>query len=351
MPGRRRFLRALAAGLVTVGAPLTLAVPAGAEAQLDRHGWWYKARQQPVSGLLPAPVPAPPTVPEGGLYVANDPSGPIAVAAVRFHAPDAGGGTLTLNVAPGSSPVAELILACATPTQWGAADGGTWESRPEADCDAAGVEGALSDDGMQISWELGEGHKQGDAFDVVLTPAPGLPAPFQTSFEQPTDQSFTPAPSFGSEPGDGFDDGDLGFDDLGGFDPGQAFLDDGFAFDAPPPFDAPGAPAPAPGGAGEVGDGDDPVAAAPPGSAPRGPRTAPVARTTTERIIAVLVIGLIAAGLWRLSGVEAPAPRLIGGLASAGGGAVAARPTRRVEPVVGGVGRFARPRTSLPTRF
>jgi hypothetical protein len=342
--------------------PLTFTVPATAEVSLDRHGWWYKARQQPVSGLLPVPVLAP-TVPEGGLYVANDPTGPLGVSAARFHAPGAGGGTLTLTIAPGSNPSAELILACPTQSEWGAAQGGDWEARPAADCDAAGVEGRLSEDGTQISWELHEAHKKGDAFDVVLTPAPDTPTPFQISFEQPTAQALVPTPASDTEPGGGGGDpggglgpdpgfgDDFGFGEAGGFDPGQAFLDDSFTFDTPLVFDIPGAPPITPEPTEEAAEGDEVVAVRPPGPDEHALPDNPVPQTTTERIVALLVIGLIAAGLWRLSGMEAPAPRLIGGLASAQGGSVTPRHARRVEPVVGGVGRFARPRTGLPRRF
>ena len=50
----------------------------GDAAQLTDASWWWFGNQGPV------PAPTPPTIPDGGLYVAGSPDGAKAVAAVRF---------------------------------------------------------------------------------------------------------------------------------------------------------------------------------------------------------------------------------------------------------------------------
>ncbi|MGH2684395.1 MAG: hypothetical protein ACRDJP_02895, partial [Actinomycetota bacterium] len=103
---RQSVLRLIATLLLTVGVPLAWVATATADAP-TQAGWWFKlnaAPAEPPAAPVPAPVPAPvetptspPNVPEGGLYIANDPTGPTAIAAVQLLADPGATGTFTLE--------------------------------------------------------------------------------------------------------------------------------------------------------------------------------------------------------------------------------------------------------------
>src|SRR5204863_4745341 len=93
-PRRRRRVVARGMALVFAGSAMAVAgwpVGAGADAP-EASGYWTKAQ---ASGA-PVTVPGSPTVPSGGLTVANDPSGPTAISAVRYPVAEGAGGTLVL---------------------------------------------------------------------------------------------------------------------------------------------------------------------------------------------------------------------------------------------------------------
>ena len=114
----RRFL--VAAGVV-VGAVVLTVQPAPAQAP-DAQGWWWIGGS-PV-GL------APPYVPADGLYVANNPSGPEAVSAVRFALAGGGSaGTLTLVLA-GDARGTPLVGLCRLTTDWQGVQGGALSAAP-----------------------------------------------------------------------------------------------------------------------------------------------------------------------------------------------------------------------------
>src|SRR5258708_5005378 len=118
---RRNLARLLGLGLVAVSLLLIgSAATAGADgpqAQLTAKGWWWQAQQDG----LPQPVPQPPNVATGQLWVQGSPNGKTAISAVRYQI---GTGrvaqTLTLNVVPngdqgGSTAV---LIACQTGSAW-----------------------------------------------------------------------------------------------------------------------------------------------------------------------------------------------------------------------------------------
>src|SRR5439155_20229036 len=103
---RRIIYRSLS--IITLASALFVfagAVIAGA-ASPTSVAWWSKL------GL------APPTVPPGGLFVPNDPFGPVALSTVRVEAADQV--TLTLRVASGAVPPPSLttIVACPITSEW-----------------------------------------------------------------------------------------------------------------------------------------------------------------------------------------------------------------------------------------
>jgi hypothetical protein len=345
---RRAALLALSLTLVAFGT----GGPAGAEdARLADAGWWWRAQSSVGVGLL-----APPTVQPGQLLVQGAPDGPVAVAAVRYALPAGSqGATLTLRVAEGGRPgPGAVVLACPPSGTWSGEDAGAWESRPEADC-ASSVPGMPSDDGETWSFEL-DLLRTDDALDVVLVPGSveGLDvvgSTFGITFERPASDDLTVAGSGGD-----FEAPDLG--DLGGAPPasdlgGPAPASDAGGFDlSPGGFSAP-APAspPTPGsppvdgpGAADAAAPTDPGRTGGSAGLTREQPIVSAARTGARGLGFALMAATVAATLFGLARPGAVAG-LPGGLA---GLAVAGRTPTEVDPLPGGLGRFARPRTGPP---
>lgn len=144
-------------------------------------GWWWTGRP---FGAFPALSPVP-AVPERGLYVGNEPSGPIGISALRFELDDeTTSGALTLDVAEAMGQ--PIVDACATADRWEPAHGGSWEDRPEADCEAGPITGSVAPDGKTVSFEVASLEKEG-VLDIVLVPgadpSSGQPATFSVSFQ------------------------------------------------------------------------------------------------------------------------------------------------------------------------
>jgi hypothetical protein len=184
------LLFAAAFGFAATGA---LAAPLSPDV-----GWWWVGR---TGGPVPLQLDPAPAVPEGGLYVAADPSGPSAVSAVRIRLePDAADPVLTLDV---SDTIGTPALdACVATAAWTPADGGVWDQRPPSDCSRK-VAGAVSADGSKVSFALAS--LVDDAtIDVVLVPAaPAEDTPaaaFSTAFEPLKAESVSTAPPWTYEP-------------------------------------------------------------------------------------------------------------------------------------------------------
>jgi hypothetical protein len=161
-------------------------------------GWWWVGR---AGGPVPLQLDPAPSVPEGGLYVAVDPSGPSAVSAVRIRLePDAADPVLTLDVS--DSIGSPAVDACVATVAWTPVDGGVWDQRPKWDC-ARKVAGAVSADGSTVSFALAS--LVDDAtIDVVLVPAaPAEDTPataFSTAFEPLKAESVSTASPWTYDP-------------------------------------------------------------------------------------------------------------------------------------------------------
>ena len=189
-PGMRRLLArlALTAGVVCAGAAVWPAPHATAADGVQASYWW---RAQAAPSQLPI---APQGVPDGGLYVASDPTGAEAIAAVRANVP-AWAAPVTLSLVAVSSTGTNVGLeACAT-TGWTPTEGaGQWADRPASPCTPL-VQGVQSADGVTWFFNV-TGLIRGGVLDVLIQPSTS--GVFSDSFARPTAQSIsfpTPAPS------------------------------------------------------------------------------------------------------------------------------------------------------------
>jgi len=185
MNTRRRL-----AGAAILAALLALPVVPASAATPNAHGYWWRLQ----TGNGP-PIPAPPIVPPGGLWVASDgsngqddSSGQQAVSAVRYRAPS---GVeirrLVLRVFSRSGQGA-AVLACPAGTGWKPAEAGEWSARPEPRCDIAFVNGVASSDGTSWSFDV-RGLARSGTLDVVILPPPDVHSTFSIAFTQPDSSS------------------------------------------------------------------------------------------------------------------------------------------------------------------
>ena len=338
---RRRLLRSLAAGTLMLSTWWLAGGQAGT-AELVDVSWWYRANVTlPAVGASPAPAPAPPTVPEGGLLVAGAPDGATAVAALRYElAEGESNPTLTLTVAENGDQggASAVIGACVAGSAWGGGEhGGPWESKPNAACDAGSVQGIRSEDGTTWSFGLAP-LVVGNEVNVVITPgtvAPDAPvgSTFSLAFNPPSTSALVTTPGSGSSSGGlGFDPSEeLGADPVGGLDTGPLFS-------------------------------ADPVSAFTPALPPSSQgltATAPVVRQSTASnvlpppppakggwVAFLVLLGCMAAAV-RLNRIPVPNLRLLGPLGS--GSAPAPAVLAAAQPAdTGGLGRFARRRVGTP---
>ena len=381
MMRRRIALRLASAGCAASAALVAVlpAPPSGAVAPVEAS-WW--ARQTPLSsdaqasaqsssGAVvvdlavapgtPAQLPPPPTVPEppappptvappatvpeapanppppvpvpaGGLYVANSSAGPTGMSAMRFNVADVGQAVLKLAVAGGSTPVTGNIRLCPALSGWLPVENGLWSARPAHDCDRTFVEGKLVDDGAAVEWSIHEGFVEAGTatFDVILMPVVGG-ATFNVAFDKPSASALTVLTTAVETTTTEFplpDDGELP-------PPAEELPDDGFALpDDPDIADQGGTP----GNSGSSSGGLPTPASL----------LKPFTEDRTARVISTLVLVAMALGFYWLSTQQQRSPRLLGALASATGGRVVVTP--RVERARG-IGRFARPRSTPPSRL
>ncbi len=365
----RRGLGAVAAVAMAAGSALCLA-PGASAATVDGSGWWWR----PNTTAAPIEVPPRADVSVDQLLVEGTAEGATAVAAVRFKLSE--GETspiLTLTATQDSAvPATAVVLACRVGSSWLPAQGGKWEQKPIPDC-ATSVQGIQSEGG-KVTFALTP-LQSGSNVEVVLVPGNNPTAgndyakgsSFTLKFPKPTTAdlktttgdssgfsgtggSFAApdASSFGADSGSTGDSSSL---PSGGstFDSGSAAPSGGSTFDSPgpsfsaspafsqpstfTPAEATAAPATAALPAREqiTATGVTPVAAAPVSntSAPKKGRTLG---------IVVLLLGA-ALGFWAYTGNS-----LLGG----GPKPVPVPVVPVGEPIVGGLGRFARTRTGPP---
>jgi hypothetical protein len=343
---RTLSLAALAAAGGAVGG-VALGPPAAAVAP-SKVAYWIK-------GGVPLP-----TVPKGGLLVANDPTsvglptapplpvplpvpvptvpralptviGPTAVSAVIIDGatPDADA-TLTLLVGLGSLaplPGTTTLVACPIQVSWTPPAGGAGElgKAPAADCSSTSI-GRVAGDMKSISWLLPASFQTSPGtFNVELAPDPaGKPVPFIVPFLAPGAGALLSAAG------------------------------------PPSPPAAPAAPAPAGQATVPVADvalplyvpSPDTQAAAPQaralpsvggrsaGAVTTGARLPLLGDDRGHRIMAVAVLFMVAAAWWWIGSRPVRLPRLLGALGADG----AAPAGRRPASHTGGIGRFARVR-------
>jgi hypothetical protein len=188
-PRRRRALGAglLALGVLNIGLVLT-ASAAHAQAP-DRVGWWFQLQ----TAGLPAPLPVP-TVPDGGLFVQQGPTEPLAYGALHFSAAPSGSSLVELTAAAGSTTIGSAVEACLVTKGWTkpAAAPGAWDARPTFDNPC--TRGRISTDGAVVVFFLDQQFVKGGAIDVAIVPASGA-TPFSIAFAKPSDHALTAAPA------------------------------------------------------------------------------------------------------------------------------------------------------------
>jgi len=317
---RRLSVLFLALAAAVASAPVT----AGASPP-SQTAWWNQAQQVPAG--VPVGVPAPPTVPSGGLYIANTPNGPAALAALRFASDAPADGKLTLKIDANSAPFAAIaaIQACLPLADWKPAENGTWTDVPLYTC--SGNNPTLAADGVTLTWTIPASYQddQLDYVDVLLAPAAEA-NPFQIALAPPDGDAFTQEDAATTEPAPA----DQPATDLGSV-PTDTFTVPGVTFNdfvppsVPTPVAAPGAP--------QRRRVRQPL--------DRVPVSNVVRRDTDrdQRIAATFALFLIAAAWFWLAGEPSRVPRLLG---SVGGGRI---PRAALESPHRGIGRFARPRT------
>jgi hypothetical protein len=310
---------------LTVAAAFAVAPMSAGAIPPSQTAWWNQAQQLPAGA--PLAVPAPPTVPAGGLYVANTPGGPAGLSALRFSSDAPADGTLTLKIDSNSAPFASIaaIQACLPLADWKPAENGTWTDVPLYTC--TGNSPTLAADGVTLTWKIPAAYQNGDVdyVDVLLAPAADA-NPFQIALAAPGGDAFAQEDAATTEPAPA---------DEPATDPGpvptDAFVVPGVTFND---FVPPSVPIP------------DAAPNAPPRRRIRQPLDrVPVYNVVRrdsdrdQRIAATVALFAIAAAWFWLAGEPSRVPRLLG---SVGGGRI---PRAALEAPHRGIGRFARPRT------
>jgi hypothetical protein len=302
------------------------------------------AAADPVTGYwsrtqvgAPVPVEPPTPAPEGGSWVAGDPSGQLAVTAVRAEA-DPGGVVAGLQLPVADAVGAPAVLVCPTTETWVAQQNGRLEAAPLADCSSP-VPARVEQDLLLIDLPPA---LRADTVDLLLTPVEG--SSFSLTLERATAEAVVQVPEPATAP------------PAAPLPPptGPTVPDTGFSggtalpalLPAPlgePLLAAPGLPEPAAAAVPQP-------QAAPPALAPT--TAAPRALTEPDRtasLLAVAVLAALAVLALRLAGQPAAAPRHLGG------GARLSRPVEAAPVAVPtgdrGVGRFRAPRLRPPVRI
>lgn len=371
MTASRRAARLAAILALILGAALSWA-PGASAVTVEASGWWWR----PNTTAAPIEVPPRTDVTPDQLLVEGAAEGPVAVAAVRFRLAD-GETSPILTLTPSSDsvlPEGVVILGCRVASAWVAAQGGKWEKRPIPDCFTS-VQGISS--GGKITFALTplqSGPELEVAFYPGQTPNPPNDAAkgstFTLKFAKPTSSDlkttkadpggFTgtgggfsppPAESFGASPTAGesepdpsasestFDAGSTPTADFSA--PSSTSFGPSPAFSQPSTFSAPTAVVPAAPPSGlAANEQAGATGVAPPVQAAPAPNTA-VPRGGRTLSIIVLLAGAALAfyaysgpALGRSGYVPAPV--------------VPVTPPPGAEPVIGGLGRFARPRLGPP---
>lgn len=320
-------MKRIAIVLVIIGVALGLTARPAAALAPNALAWWWKA----------SPLPAPPTVPAGGFMIASDPSGPAAIAAMRFAlGPDQTAPFLTLEVTDdgGVGGDTAAMTAYNAASSWSPVAGGDWATKP-AHYALAGVKGVRSSDGLLWTFDLSPIY-EGEDVDIIINPDPGTN--FALSFKPPTQATLrtspAPVPISEFEP-----ETETSFGDVAS----ASVIDSGIPLDGGyvPPTDEIAL---------NVSNPQERGSASLPG---RGaPLVSPKAVDREAAALGfVLLLAAIAAG-WALSRAMPPPVRALGPMTTPAAVVAAIRPgPRQAEVEVGGLGRFARARTGPPPKL
>lgn|GEM_PF-6705676 len=319
-----------AACLLAAGALVWFGGPAWALAP-DRTAWWNTVPvTTPTSApaSLPTapttPVTAPSTIGPNELEVSFTGTGTAAFAAVQYTVPlqVATGtidpstltATMTLTLDTANSTGTPAVVACPTTTPWSAGGDQQAATAPATDCSGdALAKGTVDATNHTVSFSLGAAQEESydpGVFAVAILPDPSATQPFQAVFDGPGDQSFTvtgeqveptttTTTAVPAGNGGGAGSSGLGSDQGGGG-----------VFALAPPFEAPGALAPA----APVATPSEPTTGVSPGArVPLALGARPAARQgmspSVQRAVAVVVLVLLGVGLAAAAGREQRAPR------------------------------------------
>ena len=297
----------------------------------SKTGWWFELQ----SKSLPTALPAPPVVPDGGLYVQQGPNGPVAYGAVHYTATDAVSATLTLKTAPGSTTQlpTTAVQACVTSSSWDTPkqSPGAWEDAPKygGSC----TPGKIATDNSAVAFFFNAPFFTKDGVDVAIAPIDGS-SPFALALDKPAADSLqvTTKPS------------------------GLSSVPTPTTFHTPA-ASATVSPTNASGSASAAKPSAPTAPAAPAASDNRSTLANNVLNVAGlgdpdrgERAVALAAASAIVIGWWLLSTRAVRMPQLLGAL---GGGRVETLDNERVAPKthVGGVGRFARNRITTARRL
>lgn len=389
--GRRLLLRALGVAAVGSGGLLLATGAASADpAASVQSGWWNEAAAGPVS--------APATASSGQLQVSSGVQGPLAFAAVRVGIPadldpTSASVNLTLVQVPNSAVGTTAVSACPTTSSWHPGGAQAASSAPGYDCTKGKEVDAVDSDG-QDSFAIPAGWASGSSVEVAIVPTPGTTAPFSVQYTAPTTRSVvvsgspsappttvaqdSSAAGSGTNPPAGTGSGASPVTGATGAAVSVASPDPGSAVALPGALSSPGSAA-SPGAAGSAGSPAEPAAAPALASSPGAPTAAPASAAPgggpsyqasgapaaaprsasavtpvgtggpgrAGRILAVSVLLLLGVVMFGLAGYQGRSPRLLLPV----GAAKAVAPAAAVQPNVGGIGRFAKPRTGPPRRL
>jgi hypothetical protein len=182
----------VAAALVVASAWFVVTAPSGTAAGSLQSAWWWQAES--TSGALPPP----PSVPDGGLWVSSNATGPQAVSALRVTLdPGDSAPTLTLAVHQAAPPGSLDLAAYPTTSAWSPGPAQAWSSKPAYEPTGTAAVGQLSSDGKEMKFDL-SGLVTGEELNIVLAPTPSTPPPpppvpappaatptFDVTFEKP----------------------------------------------------------------------------------------------------------------------------------------------------------------------
>jgi hypothetical protein len=168
-----RRLAIAGTALVVAAAWLVLTAPTGRAAGALTTAWWWQG--EPSTGA----VPAPPTVPDGGLWVSSDATGPQALSAIRVPLdPGDAAPVLTLAIHQ-AAPSGQVDLAAfPTTSAWPAGPGQAWASRPAYNPTGVAAAGAVSSDGKTVTFDL-SALVAGNAVNVVIAPTAAASPPLR----------------------------------------------------------------------------------------------------------------------------------------------------------------------------